>query len=265
MRSPCSVASGHSTPLPEQAEQVQEEVDDVEVQVQRGKAVVVDAELDRVAAPEHQLRVEDDVEGKEQHGAEVVEHDHPLDVPGTDKHAHDADGQRERHQRHHGREQVQAVAGEVDLRRPREDGHADKDDRGDARGKCYALPCVHGRGEADHDGHAQRQRKEDGVVRGKLPQQVRAAACRQHGHNEHTGGHEQHPLVARDLLLAHGHDRRGDRDSEQQLHRQDAVHLAHEALADFIVGILQGALSGQERRGLGGRHRGVRRKNLNTR
>lgn len=55
-----SLSSSHNL------QDVQEEVDDVQVEVERSKGVVVNVELELVPTPwaQHQLRVEDDVEGK---------------------------------------------------------------------------------------------------------------------------------------------------------------------------------------------------------
>lgn len=55
-----SLSSSHNL------QDVQEEVDDVQVEVQRSKGIVVNVELEFVPTPwaQHQLRVEDNVEGK---------------------------------------------------------------------------------------------------------------------------------------------------------------------------------------------------------
>merc|ERR1719168_16053 len=66
--------------LAEQAQQVDEQVDDVHVQGQGSEAIVVDAELVLVPAPlsQDQLRVINDEEAEDEDPEYVIEDDDPL-------------------------------------------------------------------------------------------------------------------------------------------------------------------------------------------
>mmetsp|Transcript_111486 Transcript_111486/g.300751 ORF Transcript_111486/g.300751 Transcript_111486/m.300751 type:complete len:240 (+) Transcript_111486:188-907(+) len=215
---------------------MQEQVDDVQVQVQGSEAVVVNAELDLVAASHHELRVIHDVEREEEHAAEVVEHDHPHDVHT----AHTQDGERhaEHHHRQHGAHQVRPSACEVGCRRPRIDGHSEEDTDCDARGQHNALPSVHGAGEPHNDAHATSEEPQEHVVLRELLQDLATTHHRAHRPDEHDGGHDQDPRIRLQRGLRHELEGQCDEDGEQELCREDAIDLPDEALAHLPVGVL---------------------------
>eukprot|EP00406_Dinophysis_acuminata_P018802 CAMPEP_0179340826 /NCGR_PEP_ID=MMETSP0797-20121207/69491_1 /TAXON_ID=47934 /ORGANISM="Dinophysis acuminata, Strain DAEP01" /LENGTH=295 /DNA_ID=CAMNT_0021054821 /DNA_START=22 /DNA_END=905 /DNA_ORIENTATION=+ len=229
-----------SLPLPEEAQHAQEELDDVEVEVERGEHVVVDAELELVRrvpprADDH-LRVVDDVEDEEDDADDVVEHHGHVHVDAA--RAEDRDHEAEREHREERAKEVRSASREVGLRHARVGREAQEHDDGHAGSQDDTLPCVHRADEADHDALEGREGEEENVVCRVLPRDVAAAGHRDHGDERHRQGEVEEPGVVLQPHLVHRRQGRGDGGGDQELHREDAVDLPDEAVPDLGVRVL---------------------------
>mmetsp|Transcript_26002 Transcript_26002/g.82574 ORF Transcript_26002/g.82574 Transcript_26002/m.82574 type:complete len:206 (+) Transcript_26002:1966-2583(+) len=171
-----------SLPVPEQGEDVEEELDDVDVQHHGPEDVVVHAE--GVPAPaDDQLRVEDQVEGEDEDAQAAVDLLQEGAAQEDQEEAEDAE-------HHRGRQEVGTKVREVRLRREgvgreRPDQHARGRHR-DGHRAHRVLGAAHAHEEALRRGEAGQQE----VVEGEGAH-VPLAAAGAH-HREHEEGIEHH-------------------------------------------------------------------------
>mmetsp|Transcript_26003 Transcript_26003/g.82584 ORF Transcript_26003/g.82584 Transcript_26003/m.82584 type:complete len:236 (+) Transcript_26003:1966-2673(+) len=220
-----------SLPVPEQGEDVEEELDDVDVQHHGPEDVVVHAE--GVPAPaDDQLRVEDQVEGEHQDPQAAVDLVHQRE---GEEHAEEA----EDHQDQAGRKEVGSEAGEVRLCEEGVGSETADKDAGANNGQQHGGDAVVGAAHADEDALRSREAREEEVVRRELAQ-VPLAATGAHQREQEAEvqdrGHDhQGEAVAGDPVLhsCAEHKGRCDGSREQQLRRQDPVDLGDKAGADL--------------------------------
>mmetsp|Transcript_14545 Transcript_14545/g.44977 ORF Transcript_14545/g.44977 Transcript_14545/m.44977 type:complete len:245 (-) Transcript_14545:249-983(-) len=193
---PCGSApalrAGGLAPVAHELQEEQEEVDDVQVDVQRRADVVVNAELVLLVPPaDNQLGVVDDVEHEDQHPDAGVEH--------VDRGAREALAGEERPEVHQqaeadeaeqGAHEVGPHAGEVRLREAGVGRERAEDDGRGGQGQEHGVRGVDQRGEACLQGDAQGDGREEEVVERELPRDPLAAAA--HAQHQHQGAHAGH-------------------------------------------------------------------------
>mmetsp|Transcript_14576 Transcript_14576/g.40066 ORF Transcript_14576/g.40066 Transcript_14576/m.40066 type:complete len:318 (+) Transcript_14576:51-1004(+) len=235
---PPAVGARYSLPVTEQAQNMQEKVDDVKVQCQGRVHVVVNRKLILVTAPlsEDELCVVDDEHREEHDSEDVVAHVRPLD---RHTHArHDHQGEAKDAQNDQCSEEIGPHSSEVGLGHACVQSHRQKDQHGDTGGEEDALPRVPGAGEAHHSCHACGEAEEKQVVRGVPTANVFAAHEGAHHDQRGHGTDRQDPTVAVDPLRTGELNWGRDRDGEQQLHGKKPIDLAHEADANVGHGML---------------------------
>eukprot|EP00406_Dinophysis_acuminata_P072221 CAMPEP_0179257960 /NCGR_PEP_ID=MMETSP0797-20121207/25066_1 /TAXON_ID=47934 /ORGANISM="Dinophysis acuminata, Strain DAEP01" /LENGTH=287 /DNA_ID=CAMNT_0020965971 /DNA_START=22 /DNA_END=881 /DNA_ORIENTATION=- len=227
-----------SLPLPEEAQHAQEELDDVEVDVQRREHVVVDAELVRlVLAADDHLRVVDGVDDEDQEPDKVVEHDTPLD--GDAEGPEGAEDEAPARERHRGAEEHGPEPREVRLRLEREDREPEEGPGGHAGAEHDALPREARGREADEDRLEDGEREEQHVVHGVGARRVLAAHHGADAHQRRDDRQAEEPGLALQLHRAQELEGRGDEAGHDELRGEEAVDLPHEPEADRRVRVLQ--------------------------
>merc|ERR1712187_69308 len=158
--------SSYLVALAHEAQQVQEKVDDVHVEVQCSEGIVVDGELHLVISAYDHLGVVDDVETEEQYAHEGVQYLNPRRKSVEKAHQRDYEGETNHTQEC--AKQVGTQASEIRLReasvsRKQEEGH---------RGRCnchqHRRGSVERSDKADDDGHTDCDNKEKTVIQWEL-------------------------------------------------------------------------------------------------
>mmetsp|Transcript_79670 Transcript_79670/g.165511 ORF Transcript_79670/g.165511 Transcript_79670/m.165511 type:complete len:258 (-) Transcript_79670:53-826(-) len=213
---------------------MEEDLNDVDVQHQGGKCIVVDSKLDLVIAPDDHLSVEHDVKRKEKNAQDIIEHVHPFNLYPTER--ENGEDETEGAQSHTESKEIWPVSCEVVVTGPSIDGHCQKDQNSNTCRKRDALPSVHRAGEPYSDPHSPSIEAKEYVVVRKLPQHLLAAKHDTQRADHNSRRDVEHPYVALELMAIQILKRKRDGDSEQELYREDTVDLANEAHSNFPLG-----------------------------
>mmetsp|Transcript_148713 Transcript_148713/g.386659 ORF Transcript_148713/g.386659 Transcript_148713/m.386659 type:complete len:219 (+) Transcript_148713:208-864(+) len=212
---PHSARRALSTAIPEQIQQVEEQVDDVQIQIHGGEHIFVNTEGDLVIPSKHQLSVVHDVEREKQDADEVVQHHRSTYRDAA--HGQDRNDKAEAQKTQRGSDEVGATTCEVRFGGECVRRHPEKDEGGHTRGKCHRLPSVEGAGKSDQHSGTSREEGEERVVRWKFSEHVLATHHDTHGDKQHAHRRIQHPWMHHDKVLAPCSDRRSNGHGQKQL------------------------------------------------
>mmetsp|Transcript_27287 Transcript_27287/g.72078 ORF Transcript_27287/g.72078 Transcript_27287/m.72078 type:complete len:245 (+) Transcript_27287:389-1123(+) len=194
-----------------------------------------------MVAPDHHLRVVDEVQGEEEHAASCVDLVHQGHRRRVE-HGVQPQDKVEEHHRHERRVEVRAHTREVRLGEAGVEGEGPADAGRGEEGHEEGRGRVHHADEADHHGHGQREDREEDVVRREAPERALAATCHRH-HHAHRAEHG--PVVdarvrANPVGVQLGVEPHRDRGRHGELHEEDGVDLADEAAPDIGGALLDG-------------------------
>mmetsp|Transcript_21384 Transcript_21384/g.53840 ORF Transcript_21384/g.53840 Transcript_21384/m.53840 type:complete len:265 (-) Transcript_21384:572-1366(-) len=194
-------------PVPHDAEQVQEQVDDVHVQIQRRETVLVHRKpVAGVLPPHDQLGVVYDVKGEQQRGDAGVRHLHRTRI--RQKHHHEG------HQAEddHDGKQIGPHPREVVRRLAREQDERDDDPGREGGDQQHGLRRVHRAAGPHEHAEANRDHADKKVVFRVLPgnRRVAEAVANQSDGDHHADGEQRLVVLDENLrVLAVEHERVG--------------------------------------------------------
>jgi len=211
-------------------EDVHEEVDNVQIDVQSGKDVLLGAEGVLVLAPHHQLCVVDNVKREDEGAHRSISNHCPLCL-GQESHNDPSDDENYQNSAEH-----TSTDSEVNLSLESKDGQGEGDTSCDSDSNQYSIHIIEGGDGAQHDSFAKGEYTQEDEVCGELPPDAVTA-----GHGDEADNHDSHAGVVDPQVPLHiifyvfyKHEGCNNSPCQDQLAHQDAVHLSNKVSSDCL-------------------------------